>query len=530
MASRTPRSDAAAVVRHLSEAGAPALRAFIERQRWFAGKARGLRTARVEDWSVLREDPPLVLLLIRADETRYFVPVALGQAPADPARTIGPLGGLTLFDAHWHPTFGTSLLDAIKSRRAFASAGGSFSLRAGGAVGSRLVGRARPRAGHATLGRAEQHLDLLRPALDPQVHQDGRSPASTRTSRCCASSRTAQASGHVPRLVGWAGYAGQGETAAVALLQQFVANTGDGWTHMLTRLGDLCERLAADNPADVEERVAALGVDALGEGHELGAVTGRLHAALASDPGPPDFRPEPITGEDVGRWRRALVADLDRLTAEIAAASARMPPADRAALEPLLAARPRIERAAEDLALLADGTAHKIRCHGDYHLGQVLKTAESFVVIDFEGEPARSVDERRAKQCPLRDVAGMLRSFDYVVHAALAARPEAGRARLRPALEAWKRLAARAFLSGCMHGGRQEPGAPPAAIPGGGAAGLRGLRAREGLLRAPLRAQQPPGLDLNTAGRDLAPVGVTGGTGRDPWRRRTYHAKKADPR
>src|SRR5688572_30917014 len=87
MASRTPRSDAAAVVRHLSEAGAPALRAFIERQRWFAGKARGLRTARIEDWAALGEDPSLVLLLIRADETRYFVPVALGQAPPDSART-----------------------------------------------------------------------------------------------------------------------------------------------------------------------------------------------------------------------------------------------------------------------------------------------------------------------------------------------------------------------------------------------------------------------------------------------------------
>ena len=126
MASSTPRSDAAAVVRHLSEAGAPALHAFIERQRWFAGKARGLRTVRVEDWSALGEDPPLVLLLVRADETRYFVPVALGPAPADSARTIGPLGGLTLFDAHWHPSFGTSLLDAIRSQRAFASASGSF--------------------------------------------------------------------------------------------------------------------------------------------------------------------------------------------------------------------------------------------------------------------------------------------------------------------------------------------------------------------------------------------------------------------
>ena len=457
MASRTPRSEASAVVRHLSEAGAPALRAFIERQRWFAGKARGLRTARMEDWATLREDPPLVLLLIRADETRYFVPVALGEAPADPARTIGPLGGLTLFDAHWHPAFGTSLLDAIKSRRAFASAGGSF--------------RCAPVEpwDHASW----DGLDRV-PATPHSGEQSNTSVFFDR--RLILKSIRRPESGinpdfemlrflaarpgfdHVPRLAGWMEYAGPGETATVALLQHFVANTGDGWTHMLARLGDLCERLAAaDNAADVEERVAALGVEALTEAHELGAVTGRLHAALASDSGPPDFRPEPITGEDVGRWRHALVRDLDRLTAEIAAASARMPPADRAALESLLNARARIERAAEDLVLLADGTAHKIRCHGDYHLGQVLKTAESFVVIDFEGEPARSVDERRAKQCPLRDVAGMLRSFDYVAHTALAARPEPGRARLRPALEAWKQLATRAFLSGYLMAAGKSP-------------------------------------------------------------------------
>jgi maltose alpha-D-glucosyltransferase / alpha-amylase len=456
MASRTPRSDAAAVVRHLSEAGAPALRAFIERQRWFAGKARGLRTARVEDWSALREDPPLVLLLIRADETRYFVPVALGQAPADLARSIGPLDGLSLFDAHWHPDFGKSLLDAIKSRRALASACGTFRFapvepwdHSSWDGLDRMP--AKPHSGEQSNTSIFFDRRLILKSI--RRPESGINP-DFEMLRFLADR---PGFGHVPRLVGWAEYAGQGETAAVALLQQFVANTGDGWTHMLARLGDLCERLAADNPADVEERVAALGVEALGEGHELGAVTGRLHAALASDPGPPDFRPEPITGEDVGRWRRALVGDLDRLTAEIAAASARMPPADRAALESLLAARPRIERAAEDLALLADGTAHKIRCHGDYHLGQVLKTAESFVVIDFEGEPARSVDERRAKQCPLRDVAGMLRSFDYVVHAALAARPEAGRARLRPALEAWKRLATRAFLSGYMMEAGKSP-------------------------------------------------------------------------
>jgi maltose alpha-D-glucosyltransferase/alpha-amylase len=457
MASRTLRSDAVAVVRHLSEAGAPALRAFIERQRWFAAKARGLRTARIEDWSALSEDPLLLLLLIRADDTRYFVPVALGQAPADPARSIGPLDGLSLFDAHWHPDFGTSLLDAIKSRRAFASACGTFRFAPvepwdhSSWDGSDRT-PATPHSGEQSntsifFDRRLILKSIRRP--EPGVNPD------FEMLRFFADR---PGFGHVPRLAGWAEYAGQGATATVALLQQFVANAGDGWTHMLARLGGLCEWLAAsDDPADVEGRVAALGGLALAEVHELGEVTGRLHAALASEPGQPAFRPEPITGEDVQRWRSDLVQDLERLTAEITVASARMPPAHREALESLLDARPRIERAADDLVPLADGTAHKIRCHGDYHLGQVLKTADSFVVIDFEGEPARSMDERRAKQCPLRDVAGMLRSFDYVVEAALAALPEAGRVRLRPALEAWERLAARAFLSSYMMAAGKSP-------------------------------------------------------------------------
>jgi maltose alpha-D-glucosyltransferase / alpha-amylase len=446
MASRPPRCDAAAVVKHLARAGAPALRAFVERQRWFAAKARGLGIARVEDWATLRDDPLIVLLLIRADEVRYYVPVALGQPPPDATRTIGPLAGLALFDAHWHPDFGLCLLDAITSRRAFPSARGSFRCapvdpwdHASWDLPDRAP--ARPHTGEQSntsifFDRRLILKSIRRPEFG--INQDfemlrffANRPRFT----------------HVPRLAGWAEYAGPGETATVALLQQFVDNTGDGWTHTLAELGKLCEKLTgADSAGDVEPRVAALGVDLLDDIHELGAVTGRVHAALASDPDLPAFRPEPITGEDTGRWRGAIVQDLKRLTAEISAVSARNPAA-RAALAALFDVRARIEQA-DDLLPLADGTVHKIRCHGDYHLGQVLKIAESFVVIDFEGEPARLVEERRAKQCPLRDVAGMLRSFDYAVHAALAARPEAERARLCPALEAWKRQAARAFLGG----------------------------------------------------------------------------------
>jgi maltose alpha-D-glucosyltransferase / alpha-amylase len=446
MASRTRRCDAAAVVEHLTNTGAAALRAFVERQRWFAAKARGLETARVEDWAALRDDPPIVLLLIRADEALYYVPVALGEMPPDAARTIGPLAGLALFDAHWHPDFGLCLLDAITSRRAFSSARGSFRcapVDPWDHPSWDLPDRepARPHSGEQSNTSIFFDRRLILKSvrrLEAGINQDF---------EMLHFLASRPGFGHVPRLAGWVEYAGPGETTTVALLQQFVGNTGDGWTHTLAGLGSLCEKLAGvDSAGDVEPRVAALGVDLLADIHELGAVTGKLHAALASDPDLPAFRPERITGEDVGRWRGIILQDLERLAAEIAFVSAQNPAAG-AALAPLLDARARIERA-DDLFPLADGTLHKIRCHGDYHLGQVLKTAESFVVIDFEGEPARPVEERRAKQCPLRDVAGMLRSFDYAAHAALAARPEAERARLRPALETWERQAARAFLDG----------------------------------------------------------------------------------
>ena len=466
MASNTPRCDAAAIVAALTGSTAPALRAFVEQQRWFAAKARGLASVRVEDWAALRDDPPLVLLLLRADDARYYVPLALGQPPTDVTRTIGPLGGETLFDAHWDPDFGLCLLDAIASRRAFRSAHGSFrcvSVEPWDRSSWDELDRApaTPHAGEQSNTSIFFDRRLILKSI--RRPQSGINPDFEML--LFLSERPGFT--HVPRLAGWMDYAAEGETTTVALLQQFVANAGDGWAHVLARLGHLCQALPAQGggPGEVEQQAASLGTDLLAEIHELGAVTGRLHAALASDPSAPAFRPEPISREDVGRWRRGIVQDVEALTAEIAAGSARIPAATRAALEPLVDARAQIERAAHDLFLLADGTVHKIRCHGDYHLGQVLKTAESFVVIDFEGEPARPLEERRAKHCPLRDVAGMLRSFDYAVHAALAARPGAARAGLRPALEAWERLATSQFLDGYVMAAGKSPARllPPSA-------------------------------------------------------------------
>ncbi|MBI2526435.1 MAG: phosphotransferase [Candidatus Rokubacteria bacterium] len=458
MASSSPRSSAAAVVQYLAGPGATGLRAFVERQRWFAAKARGLGVVRVEDWAALRAEPPLVLLLVRADDDRYYVPVTVGRSPAGGDRTIGPVGAEMLYDAHWDPDFGRWLLKAISSRRTLPGTRGVFRCAAmepwGGPSGDEMETLpATPHAGE----QSNTSIVFDRRLILKSVRrlQAGTNPEFEMLHFLGGRARFP----HAPRLAGWVEYAGDGEATTLALLQQFVVNTGDGWTHALARLGRLCDALDAEpaTPGEVEPRMATLGADLLAEIHQLGAVTGGLHAALASDPSLPDFRPEAITPADASRWGRGIVQDLERLAADLEAASSRPPEGDRAALAQLLGGRGRIERAAEELCLLADGMTHKIRCHGDYHLGQVLKTAESFVVIDFEGEPARSLAERRAKHCPLRDVAGMLRSFDYAAHTTLLARPLDRRERLRPWLQVWERLAARDFIEGYVPAAGKSP-------------------------------------------------------------------------
>jgi maltose alpha-D-glucosyltransferase/alpha-amylase len=228
---------------------------------------------------------------------------------------------------------------------------------------------------------------------------------------------------HVPRLAGWVEYEGVDGPATLAVLQEFVANAGDGWRHVLTTLR---ERLAASS--------GPVAPDLLVEDmRRLGAITGGLHAALASDGTDPDFAPESITPADVARWTADIRRDLQ---------GAGVPGllGDGPALAEALA---RTLRSLEALI----GTV-KIRSHGDYHLGQVLKTGDGFAIIDFEGEPARPLAERRTKQSALRDVAGMLRSLDYAAHAVAIELPAAEREPALVGLTAWETLARRAFLQG----------------------------------------------------------------------------------
>jgi maltose alpha-D-glucosyltransferase/alpha-amylase len=173
-----------------------------------------------------------------------------------------------------------------------------------------------------------------------------------------------------------------------------------------------------------------------------------MHRALAKPSGDPGFEPEPITDRDIangkGTIERELDETLDSIEATLPGLSAEV--AER--VRPLLGKRDALRAKIRDAKLAADGTM-KTRFHGDLHLGQVLVAQDDFVIVDFEGEPGRSLEERRAKSSVLRDVAGMLRSFSYAAHAAVLRREagttnDAGLA----AIARWEQEAVHFFLEG----------------------------------------------------------------------------------
>jgi maltose alpha-D-glucosyltransferase/alpha-amylase len=222
---------------------------------------------------------------------------------------------------------------------------------------------------------------------------------------------------HFPNIVPVAGAveyrSKDGTLSTLALLQAFVMNQGDGWEYTTAYLVRFLEdrRATADLPEDVHGPYIALL-------KMLAQRTAELHVALALPTEDPAFKPEPIASADLRTWVHKVQDDA-RETLNLIAYPQDLPEALRGEASQLVELRSNFERrlAAEGNRLVAGGL--KIRHHGDYHLGQVLLKRNDFVIVDFEGEPARPLEERRAKHSPLRDVAGMFRSFSYARQTAL---------------------------------------------------------------------------------------------------------------
>ncbi|HYA08635.1 MAG TPA: hypothetical protein VEG24_03545 [Gaiellaceae bacterium] len=224
-----------------------------------------------------------------------------------------------------------------------------------------------------------------------------------------------------------------GDVTTLGLLQRFVPSRGDGWRWALDQLGHLPAE-SADGSEPVFRDLS-----------RLGAVTAALHGALASDASDPAFAPEPLTADDARVRSARVVDDLERTCGAVRARLDGLPPAIASDARVLLDGERALGERAHELGGLGAERCSKIRVHGDYHLGQTLRTDAGFVILDFEGEPARPVAERRRKQCVLVDVAGMLRSLDYAVHTALS---PTGTPSL--AGERWVRRASASFLDGYL--------------------------------------------------------------------------------
>jgi trehalose synthase-fused probable maltokinase len=204
----------------------------------------------------------------------------------------------------------------------------------------------------------------------------------------------------------------RGHTAALAMLQAYVPNQGDAWSHALTEL-------SADSVAIERYRPYA---------ELLGRRTAEMHLALGSRADDPAFAPEPTQMPDARSVYQSIRSLAGQVLPVLEGRRETLPAAACADAEVVLGSWDKLHARLRGL-LARPISARRIRCHGDYHLGQVLFTGGDFVIVDFEGEPSRPLRERRLKRWALKDVAGMLRSYAYAGQAANVAHgPEWARA------------------------------------------------------------------------------------------------------
>jgi maltose alpha-D-glucosyltransferase/alpha-amylase len=473
-----------------AQALALALPGLLQGRRWFGGKGLDIKSTTITEVVPFEHEAGSVrFALVRVDYTQgtpetYVWPLTFatgvaavavqGNTPHAVVAELDVTGrdgvqatGL-LYDAMEDPTVCAALLDVVARRRQFKGSAGA------------LVG-VRTRAYRALRGPADVTLstsllrgeqsntsvvygDRLILKLFRRV-ADGTNPDMEVGRFLTERTRFA----HVAAVAGGLEHrVGKAAPTTIAILQQFVPNSGDAWRYTREDVRRYFDRALVKHQEGVtaaisehstleltaEEPPALVG-EMLGSYVEfarlLGRRTAELHAALGSRDDDPAFAPEPLTPF----YQRGLYQSMRNLTSQVLRILGErirsLPPEVQADARTLAGMREKV-LAAFHVVLGRPISGMRIRCHGDYHLGQVLYTGKDFVIIDFEGEPARPLSERRLKRSPLTDVAGMLRSFDYAAHAVLyetggrqMVRPQDVPV-LRPWTRFWQQWASSAFL------------------------------------------------------------------------------------
>jgi maltose alpha-D-glucosyltransferase / alpha-amylase len=472
------------------------------RQRWFGGKARVVRGARLTEVIPVgrKDDPSLHVLIVHVEYVDgepedYVLPVRFAEGEEagrleaiDPAAVLAHVKGRgergqsgVLLDALADPDAARALLATVGRQRRYRGQHSEL-------VGGRRSGFGRP----ADAEQLEAHLLQAEQSNTSILYGDtmlmkvmrrlesGTNPDVEITDQLADVE-------HVPAMLGVIDVV-PGDGAApqtLAMVQQFVPNEGDAWTLTLDQLGRFAERMVSEHaherptpaanrsplelaggriPESVHEQVGPF----LASIRLLGERTAQMHAALAAPSTDPAFTPEPMTT----LYQRSLYQSL-RNAVRMSLRSARreggqLSEQDREAVMALVRREDEILERLKGLSAIRV-EAVRTRIHGDYHLGQVLYTGRDFVLIDFEGEPARPLGERRLKRSPLRDVAGLLRSLQYATASTLQDQLDRGlvtagqpnHTSLQAWLDWWLAWTSASFLAGWLEVSEGQPYLPP---------------------------------------------------------------------
>ncbi|PIQ95893.1 MAG: maltose alpha-D-glucosyltransferase [Nitrospinae bacterium CG11_big_fil_rev_8_21_14_0_20_56_8] len=253
-----------------------------------------------------------------------------------------------------------------------------------------------------------------------------------------------------------------GNSVTLALVQSYVKNQGDLWSHTQDYLKRFLEDCLMNHRQDPPPPPEEWHQSYLFLMETLGRRTAGLHRALACKTGNRNFDPEPIRSQDSAAWVRKVLKEANQTFEKIRRRKKGFPEHIQENLKKLFAAKKNLVRRLESLKK-QEFAAAKTRFHGDYHLGQVLLAENDVIIIDFEGEPARPARERKMKHSPVKDVAGMLRSFNYAAYSSLyeiiRERPH-DLALLEPHIRIWQNLSSQTFLARYQEEMRDCPSYP----------------------------------------------------------------------
>lgn len=395
---------------------------WIAERRWFGSKSRTIAEVVIDDLALdVMGDEIAGLALSRllyedGGVDQYFLPIMLTPNPSPTSQSVAVLPGelpMAIVDGPEEERFRGWLLDALAEGRTIDAIRGAFRFEPTDILGNYL---ATARSSDSRLIRSEQSnssviygdavigklFRRLQPGINPDL-EIGRF-LTEHTDFLAA-----------PALVGGLTYLDDGGETSIAVLQIFMPNAGDAWTATLSDLADLIGRASEAATADLPDELLDTAPAAL-----LGLRTAELHVALASSDSEEAFVPMTVTPDDVANWERATIASIEQQRAMLDNALPRLSPLQQQMVVAVDLSPTRLAARIGGYRSL-EGTV-RIRVHGDYHLGQILRgLTGDIIILDFEGEPSRSIEERRDRSAALKDVAGMLRSLRYARAAAVRA-------------------------------------------------------------------------------------------------------------